>query len=112
MIVDPVVSKELNDAYKKTKQQIWKKVNEELIKPGDVKAINVSKIEKIVPDGSTLIFVGKILGGGKISKKITVGAIGFSASAKEKINKSGGEAMLLTDFVKKYMKKSGIIIVK
>ncbi len=107
-----MTTKELNDAYKSTKQQIWKRVSEEIIKPGRPRTMNVSKIEKLVPDGSAIIFVGKILGGGSISKKITVGALGFSASGKEKINNAGGEAMLLTDFVKKYMNKSGIIIVK
>lgn len=106
------MSKELSDAYKSTKQQIWKRISEELTKPGKPKAINVSKIDRLVPDGSAVIFVGKILGGGKINKKITVGALGFSTSGKEKINNAGGEAMLLADFVKKYMKKGGIIIVK
>ncbi len=102
----------MEKAYKKTRRQIWKKVNEEVGRKGKLEVMNVSKIEKIAPDGSAIIFVGKILGSGKISKKISVGAMAFSESAREKINKSGGEALLLTDFVKKYMEKSGIIIVK
>ncbi|MEM0123493.1 MAG: 50S ribosomal protein L18e [Conexivisphaerales archaeon] len=112
MTMDLAASKELNVAYKSTKQKIWKRVSEELIKPGKPKAINVSKIEKLVPEGSAIIFVGKVLGGGTINKKITVGALGFSASGREKINNAGGEAMLLVDFVKKHKNKGGIIIVK
>ena len=37
----------------------------------------------------------KILGNGKISKKIKISASAFSASAKDKIEKSGGEIILL-----------------
>lgn len=99
MIVDIELIKELEDAYKKTGRRIWKRVKEDVSKKGRRGVINVSKIEKIAPDGAVIVFVGKVLGGGKISKKISVGALGFSESAREKINKSGGEALLLTDFV-------------
>ena len=37
----------------------------------------------------------KILGNGKISKKIKISASAFSASAKDKIEKAGGETILL-----------------
>ena len=37
----------------------------------------------------------KILGNGKISKKISISASSFSASAKDKIEKAGGETILL-----------------
>lgn len=37
----------------------------------------------------------KVLGSGEISKKLTVSAHGFSASAKEKIEKAGGSAVVL-----------------
>ena len=37
----------------------------------------------------------KILGNGKINKKITISASAFSASAKDKIEKAGGEIILL-----------------
>jgi large subunit ribosomal protein L15 len=37
----------------------------------------------------------KILGNGKISKKISISASSFSASAKDKIEKAGGETIIL-----------------
>jgi large subunit ribosomal protein L15 len=37
----------------------------------------------------------KVLGSGEISKKLTVSAHAFSASAKEKIEKAGGSAVVL-----------------
>jgi len=110
--MDVEVIEELEDAYKKTGRKIWKRVKEEVSKKGRREVMNVSKIEKIVPDGAVIVFVGKVLGEGNISKKISVGALGFSESAREKINRAGGEALLLGEFVKKYMDKSEIIIVK
>ena len=37
----------------------------------------------------------KILGRGELTRKITVKAVGFSASAKEKIEKAGGKAEVM-----------------
>jgi large subunit ribosomal protein L15 len=69
--------------------------------------INVSQIEKLdmaVIDIDTLKEKGvfsrkyeelRVLGNGEISKKVTVKARHFSASAKEKIEKAGGNAELV-----------------
>ena len=68
-------------------------------------AINVSSLEKFVDgtvvDTELLMAAGivkdpadgiKILGNGELTKKLTVKAAAFSASAKEKIEKAGGTA--------------------
>ena len=68
-------------------------------------AINVSDLEKFVNgtvvDTELLKAAGvikkendgvKVLGGGELTKKLTVKAAAFSATAKEKIEKAGGEA--------------------
>ncbi len=68
-------------------------------------AINVSDLEKFVDgtvvDTDLLIAAGivknegngiKVLGNGELTKKLTVKAAAYSASAKEKIEKAGGEA--------------------
>ena len=73
-----------------------------------LEAINVSALEKF-KDGATvnvsdLLEKGilskcengvKILGNGEITKKLTVRANAFSASAKEKIEKAGGKAEVI-----------------
>ena len=71
-------------------------------------AINVSDLEKFVDgtvvDGELLVAAGvvkkcgngiKVLGGGELTKKLTVKAAASSASAKEKIEKAGGEAEVI-----------------
>ncbi|HVC27050.1 MAG TPA: 50S ribosomal protein L18e [Nitrososphaerales archaeon] len=61
----------------------------------------------------TAIFVpGKVLGTGNIEKKLNVGAFAFSASARSKIEKAGGKAFTVEEFVKKYPEGSGVALVK
>ena len=68
-------------------------------------AINVSDLEKFVDgtvvDTELLIAAGvvknggngiKVLGNGELTRKLSVKAAAYSASAKEKIEKAGGEA--------------------
>ena len=73
-----------------------------------VQIVNIGDLEEI-KDNSTIdpVFLEnngyikssmrpvKILGNGKISKKIKISASAFSASAKDKIEKAGGETILL-----------------
>ncbi|MDY3906989.1 MAG: 50S ribosomal protein L15 [Lawsonibacter sp.] len=73
-----------------------------------LEAVNVSALEKFedgaVVDANALLEKGilskceygvKILGNGSISKKLTVQASAFSASAKEKIEAAGGKAEVI-----------------
>ena len=75
----------------------------------EVFAVNVGALEKRFPAGTidlaTLQGAGmvprslktvKILGEGNLTKKLTVKATAFSASAKEKIEKAGGTAELVS----------------
>ena len=71
--------------------------------------VNVSELEKrfedgAVVDGEALIASGaikdakdgvKILGNGELTKKLTVKAVKFTASAQEKIEKAGGKAEVM-----------------
>lgn len=72
-------------------------------------AINISALERVFKDGDTVDTEAlknagvikqeldgvKILGNGEISKKLTVKAHAFSASAKQKIEEAGGKAEVI-----------------
>lgn len=74
----------------------------------DFDVVNVADLERVegeVADRAALIAAGllrsnsrlyKILGHGDLSRKLTVSAHKFSASAKTKIEAAGGEALLLS----------------
>ncbi len=104
--------KVLKNAYRETKRPIWRAVYKvgEKNKPNHV--VNVSKLERLVPDGAYVIVLGRVLGGGSLTKKIHVGAFSYSKAGREKINKAGGEALLIDAFAEKYKDQGGIIIVK
>jgi large subunit ribosomal protein L15 len=82
-----------------------------------MEVVNVSDLETKFADGD-IITLGKlvaaklvntsktgvkVLGDGKLSKKLTVSAHGFSASAKSAIEKAGGKIDVIE--IKKYIKK-------
>ena len=71
----------------------------EIINVSQLEKLNLSVVEpdvlikaRLLKDGSLL----KILGNGEITKAITVTADVFSQSAKEKIEKAGGKAVIRT----------------
>ena len=71
--------------------------------------VNLTDLNKAFEDGSEVTFEAlvekrlaskkmdgvKILGGGELTKKLTVKANGFTASAKEKIEAAGGKAEVI-----------------
>jgi large subunit ribosomal protein L18e len=73
--------------------------------------VNLARLARL--GDVTAVFVpGKVLGTGNIEKKLNVGAFSFSASARSKIEKAGGKAFTVEEFVKKYPEGSGVALVK
>lgn len=84
----------LEKLSKSTGQSIWKRVAEELAKPRRRRiATNLSKINRHSADGEIIVVPGKVLGAGKLLKKVTIIAESFSVNALEKIKESGSEAI-------------------
>jgi len=73
--------------------------------------VNVARLARL-GDASAVFVPGKVLGTGSIEKKLNVGAFSFSASARSKIEKAGGKAFTVEEFVKKYPEGSGVALVK
>ena len=65
--------------------------------------VNLSRINRYATD-ETVVVPGKILGSGKFDKKLTVAALEFSESARNKINQSG-KALSLSELIKSKPKK-------
>jgi len=62
--------------------------------------VNLSKIEKFVAEGETIIVPGKILGDGVLLKKnITIVAFSASEGAITKINKAGSKFVTISEFL-------------
>lgn len=84
------------------KVPLWKRIAVELEKPTRRKReVNVFKIEKFARNEEIIVVPGKVLGSGAISKKVTVAALSFSDSAKDKIKSVKGEALSIADLLEK-----------
>lgn len=80
---------------------LWEVVAEHLEAPSRKRChVNLYKIDKYTKEGDIVVVPGKVLGVGKLTHKVTVVALDFSASALDKIKKSGGQALPLSEGVK------------
>jgi large subunit ribosomal protein L18e len=98
---------------RKEGQAIWRDAAQALGAPKSTEIIvNISRLSR-VGDGKSPLFVpGKVLGNGPLGKKLVVGAFSYSETARNKIELAGGEALEIEEFVNRYPKGSGVILVK
>ncbi|MBI2578261.1 MAG: 50S ribosomal protein L18e [Candidatus Aenigmarchaeota archaeon] len=68
------------------------------------KGVTLFKINKAASDNDSVFVPGKVLSSGSATKKINVYALGYSSSAKEKIEKAGGKALMLKEALGKETK--------
>lgn len=101
---NPITQKLVRDLVKlsnKEKVKIWKDIAKRLEKPRRQRpSVNVSKLDKYCKKGENAIIPGKLIGDGKITKPLTVTALGCSKSACEKIKNAGGKCLSIQEFIK------------
>ena len=62
----------------------------------DLEVINVDVLDQVAgADGSIDLGDMKVLGRGRVTRKLTVSAAGFSAAARAKIEAAGGQAVVV-----------------
>lgn len=64
-------------------------------------SVNLSKLDKFTSDNENIVVPGKLLGEGKISKKINISAMEYSEQAKEKLKESKCHIVDIGEMVKK-----------
>ncbi|MEM3095688.1 MAG: 50S ribosomal protein L18e [Nitrososphaerota archaeon] len=73
--------------------------------------LNLGQLERVAKPGEVVFVPGKVLGGGIMRKKLTVGAFAFSAAAYRRIGEVGGEALTLAEFLSRYGSGTGVRLV-
>jgi len=103
----------LRRAYRETGRPLWRAVRKllEAASRRRLPRVNVGKIDKLASEGDLVIVPGKVLGGGVVTKKLVVGALSFSRSARDKIAGAGGEALRIEEFVEKYHDARGVKLI-
>jgi large subunit ribosomal protein L18e len=103
----------LEKAGRKQKAPIWSEASGLLSNPASTRVeVNLGRLSRIAKEGEAVFVPGKVLGTGLMEQKVTVGAFAYSAGAKSKIKASGGAALSVEEFLKKYPKGSGVRLVK
>jgi large subunit ribosomal protein L18e len=72
--------------------------------------VNLSELNKV--SEKNIMIVGKVLGEGELDKKMTISALGFSESAKEKLKKAGCETKTIKKEIETNPKLTGVKILQ
>ncbi|MCB9370232.1 50S ribosomal protein L18e [Candidatus Woesearchaeota archaeon] len=103
---------DLRKASNKSGLMVYRAVAATLAAPASQRVeLNLSKLDKKVSDGATVIVPGKVLGSGTLSKKVTVVAFSASESAKVKIASAGGSFVPIREFLKQKQKADTKLII-
>ena len=98
---------------RKEKAAIWKEASETLLTTSSRRVeVNLGHLSGIVSKATAVLVPGKVLGSGLLTRKLVVGAYSYSGAARKKIEVAGGLALGVQDFVKKYPKGSGVLLVE
>ncbi|TLZ73360.1 MAG: 50S ribosomal protein L18e [Methanobacteriota archaeon] len=90
---------------------IWRAVAERLAGPRrNWPEVNLSRVARHAPKGSTVVVPGVLLSSGTLSVPITVGAFRASGAARRKVEAAGGHALSLLDFARQHPKGAGVRI--
>jgi len=100
---------ELNAKGLKEKKAIFRAIASGLKKRRGFHDVNLLHIEKKSKANQTVVVPGKVLGKGRVTKKVNVAALSFSASAKESIEKAGGKTMTIQEFATNVPKGAKIL---
>ncbi len=96
---------------RKTKAGVWEDVSEKLYASRkNRRSVNIGDIDRSSKDESKVIVVGKVLGGGNITHKVTVAAYSFSRGARSKIEGSGGKCLNLAELADGNQSSKGVIL--
>lgn len=100
----------LKEKSAKEEVRIWKDIAERLSKRRI--SVNLSKINRHTKENDQIVVPGKVLGSGSLDHPVTIGAFGFSQSAREKIKKSKGKSITIKKLTELNPSGSGVKIIQ
>jgi len=98
---------------RENKAPIWSIAADQLSRPRRARAVlNLKHLSRSTKPDSLVFVAGKLLGSGAINHRVVIGAFEYSMSAREKVERAGGQCMSLRDFVARYPKGSNVTIMR
>ncbi len=114
--VNPILKSSIVMLERKARREkvgIWRAASEMLARTSSRRVeVNLTRLARLSSDASAIFVPGKVLGSGTFARKLVIGAYSFSASARRKIEGSGGRALSVQEFLEKYPKGRGVLLVE
>lgn len=108
---NPVLVETL-EVLQRQEAPVWGAVRQNLGKVNRQRPeVNISDIERDAEEGETVVVPGKVLGSGRLTKKVTVAAFDVSKGARQEIEREG-EFMFIQDLVDENPEGEGVRIIK
>ncbi|MFA5077097.1 MAG: 50S ribosomal protein L18e [Candidatus Micrarchaeia archaeon] len=106
--------KDLNDLIEKLQKEkkgLWKRTAQLLSRPRRKRVeVNVSKIDSYASEGATILVPGKVLGTGRLTKKVTVAAFMFSEGAKKAITEGGSKSLTIGELFQQNPEGKSVVL--
>lgn len=103
---------ELRRVARENEASAWLRVAEELERPRrSRRVVNLGKIDRFARDNEMVVVPGVLLGGGVLTKKVTVVALKASRTALAKLRESGCKFMTISEALKVNPKASNVRII-
>lgn len=91
---------------------LWRDIAFRLERPSrNSTAVNISRINRYTKEKDLILVPGKVLGSGELNHKLTVAAVSFSGSAKNKIIAAGGSCLSLDELMESNPEGSKVKII-
>ncbi|MEM3031206.1 MAG: 50S ribosomal protein L18e [Candidatus Micrarchaeia archaeon] len=99
----------LEKTSRKNASGLWRRIAAEIARPRRARVeVNVGKLGRLTRAGDIVVIPGKILGSGSLSHSLTVAALSFAKSAREKIKNAGGKILTLREAASSHPKGTGL----
>ena len=91
---------------------LWRDIAMRLERPSRITPeVNLSRINRYTNDNDLILVPGKVLGAGELNHQLTVAAVNFSGSAKNKITAAGGSCLSIKELMDKNPQGSRVKII-
>ena len=103
----------LNTISRENNGKLWRDVAERL--SGGRRryaSVDLGKIQRFSSEGDHVVVVGTVLGGGGLSKKVTISALWISKQAEAKLAESGSTFKTLLEAASENPKGTGIKVIR
>ncbi|MBU4374738.1 MAG: 50S ribosomal protein L18e [Euryarchaeota archaeon] len=102
----------LKNQSREKEAPLWRDIALRLERPTrNYPEVNLSRINRYTKEKDVILVPGKVLGAGELNHQLTVAAVSFSGSAKNKITAAGGSCLSIEELMNRNPEGSRVRII-